>query len=536
MSIAPTILSLQWTLLRRRYGRSTRAWLGIGLILLIFVGLATWYGVGVASLVYALVGAGERALAAFLLGLLYAGVWGLWVLTPILSWSSGPEALLDPETYQVYPVSRRTLFSLTLVATAVQPMAWPLYAALLPPTVVLLALGPDVARVVVPVLVAGLGVVWSAAVSSSLVALTRTRKIREWFAIGGALLLAFVFMLPNVIGRFTGLGSPAVWSKGLHLEGAETPAGLAGWIQGLGWTPAGLGARWALEDAPGWIAAPALLFTGVLGLGLAYAAFRWSLGRPEATRSRKGSRKPSRVARGLARVPGATGALVLKECAYMWRDPHLRLATLTPLVLWVLLVALGDFGAVAALALIVSITLNTVVQSGTNLFGRDRGGFEAFLTAPLRGRQLLWAKSVAHVLLFAVQFAAVAALAVAFGAVAARWLFLIGIGSAAAALLMLAGGQWFSVTAPYPMDPRRRATGPGGIQVFLLMLFELAVILIVAVIAGVPYFLWKFAGALAGAVAALLLGAAVFGFASERCGLLLESRREAVRQALLARS
>ncbi|MGH7545510.1 MAG: hypothetical protein ACREKI_04935, partial [Gemmatimonadota bacterium] len=109
-------------------------------------------------------------------------------------------------------------------------------------------------------------------------------------------------------------------------------------------------------------------------------------------------------------------------------------------------------------------------------------------------------------------------------------------GSAAAALLLLAGGQWFSVTAPYPMDPRRRATGPGGIQVFLLMLFELGVVLVVGVIAGVPYFFWKLPGALAGSTAALLLGAAVFHLASGRCGRLLESRRETVRHALLARS
>ncbi|MGH7546341.1 MAG: hypothetical protein ACREKI_09180, partial [Gemmatimonadota bacterium] len=261
MSVAPTILALQWTLLRRRYGRGTHAWLGIGLLLLIFVGLATWYGVGVATVIVGLVHSGERVLAAFVLGLFYAGIWSLWVLTPILSWSSGPEALLDPETYQVYPVSRRTLFSLTLLSTAVQPMAWPLYAALLPPTVALLWLAPGVGRLGVPALVAGLGIVWSAAVSSTLVALTRTRKIREWVAIGGALLLAVVLMLPGVIGRLTGLGSLESWSKGLRLEDADASSALAGWVEGLGWTPAGLGARWALEEAPAWTAAPVLVLT-----------------------------------------------------------------------------------------------------------------------------------------------------------------------------------------------------------------------------------------------------------------------------------
>lgn len=535
MSAAPTILALQWTLLRRRYGGGPRAWLGLIAVLLIFVALAGWYGAGTAALVLGLVRSGERALAGLLLGFFYAGLWGLWVLTPILSWSSGPEALVDPEMYQVYPVERRTLFLLTLVAAAVQPMAWPLYAALLPPSVTLLALGPSAGRIAVPLLIVALGIAWSAAVSSALVALTRTRRIREWIAIAGALLLAFVFMLPNVIGRLTGLASLEAWLKALRLGDGE-PGAVAGWLRGLGWTPGGLGARWALGDAPGWLAAPALVLAGAVGLAIAAATFRWSLARPEATASRKGWRRPGPVARLFARVPGPAAALVLKECAYMWRDPHLRLALLMPLVLWILFVALGDFGSVAALALIISITLNAVIQSGTNLFGRDRGGFEAFWTAPLRGREILWAKSVAHLLLFAVQFALVAALALAFSAVQVKWLVLFAIGGTAVALLLLAGGQWFSITAPYPMDPRRRAPGPGGLQIFFLMLFEAAVGLVVLVFVGVPFLIWKFTGAYAGAALALAASAVAFTLASERFGRLLESRREAVRHALLART
>lgn len=537
MSAAGTILSLQWTLLRRRYGGGVQTWLGLLLALVMFVGLAAGYGVGIAVAVYALAESGEVALAAFMLGLFYAGLLGLWVLTPLLSLQAGPEAFVDPEAYQLYPVPRRTLFLLTLVSAAVQPMAWPLYAALLPPTLVLLWAGAGPGRLLAPVLLTATGVAWSAAVSSGLVAMTRTRRIREWMAITGALLLAAAFMLPTLVGRFGGGADDlsdllARWSE--PEPGSAQP--VARWLAALRWTPAGLGARWVLQEAPGWAAAPALLLAGTAGLALAYAAFRRSLGRPEATRSRKGVRRASWLTRLLDRASGATGALLLKEAAYMIRDPHLRLAILLPIVLWLFFVLSGEFGGAGALAFITFITLNAVAQSGTNLLGRDRTGFDAFLAAPLRGRQVLFAKALAHLFLFALQFAILAGLALAFGRVRGPWVALIGAAAAAAAFLLLAGGQWFSVTAPYPIDPRRRPSGPGGVSVLLLLVFELAVAVVLVAAVGLPYLVFGLPAAVAAAAAVALLGALVFGLAAERCGRLLEARRERVRHALLART
>lgn len=537
MSAALTILALQWTLLRRRFAQGAH-WIGLTLVLLLFVGLAAWYGVGIAVLVHGLAASGEVALASFLLGLFYTGLLGLWVLAPVLSWHAGPEAFVDPETYQPYPVGRPTLYGLSLVSAAVQPMAWPLYAALLPPTLLLLWATDGIGRWVVPPLLVVLGVAWSSAVSSSVIALTRARRIREWVAILGAVMLAFVFMMPNVVDRIAGgagAGDPLeALARWVPAE-PEAASGITRWAGGLRWTPAGLAARWVFGDAAAW-AAPALLAATLAGLAVAYAAFRWSLGRPEATRSRKGAPGASWVTRALRRVPGPTSALVLKESAYLWRDPHLRLAILLPLVLWFLFVVLGDFGTVAALGLITFLALNTMSQSGTNLLGRDRAAFDRLLTAPLRGRQILVPKALAHLLLFILQFALLALLAGTLGAVRPRWIAMLGVAATAAALFLLAGGLWFSVTAPYPVDPRRRSTGPAGIQVFLLMLFELLVGSLVLALVAAPYWLWGLPGALLGGAGALLLAGLTFRVAVERSGRLLESRREQVRQALLARA
>ena len=311
----------------------------------------------------------------------------------------------------------------------------------------------------------------------------------------------------------------------------------ARFVGGIQWTPAGLGARWVLGEARGELAVLALAAAAALGTLLALAAFRWSLGRPEATRSRKGVRRPSWLTRLLDRVGGPTGALVLKEAAYVARDPHLRLALILPIALWGLFILSGDtFGSAGTFAFIAFITLNTVGQLGTNLFGRDRAAFDAFLTAPLRGRQILFAKSLAHLFLFGIQLALLAALAVTVAGVRVEWVALIVLAAIAAALLLLAGGQWFSVTAPYAIDPRRRTWGPGGASIFLLLLFEIAVAAVVGIAVAVPYFLAGPIAAALGALAAALLGALAFRAASGRCGRLLETRREKVRHALLTRT
>jgi hypothetical protein len=467
------------------------------------------------------------------LALFYAGLLGLWALAPVMSLAAGPEAWLDPEDYYLYPVPRRTLFALALFSTALHPLAWPLYVAAAASSVPWLGAAPTARAFAAPAALAAVGVAWSSAVASVLLALSRTRRLREWAVAAGSLAVAAIFLLPNFLtplaDRWRDLPDAAA---ALRAGGAGAWAAAA---RGLAWTPAGLAARWVAGTGGAAPAVASLAVGAALGLAAAYAAFRWSLGRPEATRTRHGSARRSWLARALARTRSARTALALKEWAYLWRDPHLRLAVALPALLWVALVATRAFRAVGALGLLVFVTLNAVGQSGTNLLGRDRAGFESWLWAPLRGRDILAAKATAHLALFAAQLALLAAVGMASGRIPGPALALVAAAATAAALILLAGGQWLSVVAPYPVDPRRRAAPPGGSTVLLPVALELGTAFVVGAAVGLPYWLWGRAAAFAGAAAALGLGAFAFRAASDCCGALLEARRETVREALRAR-
>lgn len=529
LSLYRLILTNQWTLVRRRH-REAGLWIGIAFPALVFCLLLAWTGAGAARVAHTLAERGHAPLAAALMGLYYAALLGTWLLVPLLTVVAGSEALFDPERYLMYPVHRGTLFALTLLSSAAQPMAWALYAGVVATAVALTVARGGVASVIAPALVAMLGVAGSAAVSLGLAALGRTRRIGEWIGAVSGVLIGVIFLLPNL---WLEIGDPDTVRGWAEKPPTGSPIALA--LHVAARAPTGWAAGWIFGLFSGPLAAVGLMAVLGVVLGMTYRVFGWTLGRPEATRRGKRARGISWLTRLFARTHRVTEVVALKEIAYVLRDPNMRIAIVSPLILWPVFLVAFDFKPHALFALLTFSIISSVMQSGVNLLGRDRSAFEMFLVMPMRGRDILFSKAAAHVVLFELEFAVLAGLGLAVGAVSVHWVLLAAVAGTAMLLFLLAIGQGLSVRYPYPMDPRRRTSAPAGAP--LLYIFGMIVVLaVIAALVAAPYLHWGSVAGLLAATVALGLGTLAFVRASDRYGVALEKRREEIRHALLART
>ena len=188
------------------------------------------------------------------------------------------------------------------------------------------------------------------------------------------------------------------------------------------------------------------------------------------------SNRTVRERRGLLRrslaalLPAAIAAVYEKEARSVRREPWLRMLFLQQIV-FVVLLSLGqrllrDSGPEASIVFCAAFLLFTEAGLLQNIFGIEGTGLRQSFALPLRGRQIVRGKSIAHAQILLVVNLALVPL-VAFGehlihGDAIPWqLVLLMTAIGVAALPSVLGlGSLISVLLPHPVGPRsRRALG-----------------------------------------------------------------------------
>lgn len=463
------LLGVRWKLSVRMYRRSVSALIGLvalSFFILSFAGLA---GV-ITALGY--LNLPTRAAAEVLfaaLGLLYIA----WAALPVLQYSVNEG--LDVSKLHAYPLSRAermvgltlsTLFDpatvIILAIFAAVIVGWHASALAIIVTVVALAL--------LYVHVVGL----SQCTLAVLVGLLRSRRYRD--------LSVIVFALMSVLCSLSG---QFITVLAQHIGGPRA-FGQLDLGQYLQWIPPGMAARAIIAanagDALGalpWLLAllaltPALLvvWAWVLDRGVTTPE-----GGGERTRRRRLAATPAAatldggVALGGASLAQAAPrrrrlispvitAVALKDLRYFWRDPQIKAALLSSLVLLFVVFApslthnadphpnyfaqrmAGYQPLLAPLpALLIVLTLSL------NAFGLERQGLQTLLLTPARPLDVLWGKNLA---VGVVAFSAQLALITAVCAVSGDWnaMPLAIIEGGAATLALLGTGNLTSVLLP----------------------------------------------------------------------------------------
>ncbi|HEU5345372.1 MAG TPA: hypothetical protein VFU60_13570 [Ktedonobacterales bacterium] len=470
------LLMVRWKLSVRMYRRSVSALIGLAALTFFTLGFAAVAGfltaLGYTNLP---VRAASQVLFAAL-GLLYIA----WAALPVLQYSVNEG--LDVSKLHAYPVTRAermvaltlstffdpaTVIILAIFAAAV--VGWHASAPALVITVATLAL--------LYVHVVGL----SQCTLAVLVGLLRSRRYRD--------LSVIVFALMSVLCSLSGQFATVLFK---HIDGPRAfgQLDLGHYLQ---WIPPGMAARAIIAantgDALGalpWLLA-LLALTPVLLIVWAWVLDR-GVTTPEGGGESARRRRPraATTSAPLAARPAAAGAAVvasfggaaaasprrrrlispvisavaIKDLRYFWRDPQIKAALLSSLVLLFVVFAPslthnadpnpGYFAQrmahyqplLAPLpALLIVLTLSL------NAFGLERQGLQTLLLTPARPLEVLWGKNLAvGVVAFTVQVALIVAVCAVTGDWNAMPLALIEGG--AATLALLGTGNLTSVFLP----------------------------------------------------------------------------------------
>ena len=466
------VLAARWRIVSRRMaGKPVLLALELLLRVAFALGVVA-FSVAVAFGVRYLVSTGRIAEARGAVHLVHATSFVFLALTPVLGFRGNE--FLDVTKLLTFPVTHRTVFASSLLSLLASGSV---FAAVLPVVAVATGYAGTVAGAVLGVLAGLLLVATSVALGQVLLLVfldrLRSRKWRDVTMVVVPLLTGGVYAGSRIL--FRGEGS----DRETFLALLGRVDSLAGWLVPLpSWWSAHAvtGGTWA-RLAPALAMVPLLVWLVRVAARLQERTYHGEVEDAPRTLERSGTGRGSGLLRRVVRDPVA--ALAEKDIALLRREPAVRTTligqftfALVPvgLLVWNVLTERTDDPAraatVAAFAGAVSyVFLLAEMAILLNVLGLQGGGLVHTLLTPVRRRDLLLGKDVAHLVVFGTINAAVAVTAVvvahvAFGAgspgVVVTRAALGAVEAYAAAALVLGIGDVMSVLLPYRLAAKDR--------------------------------------------------------------------------------
>ncbi|HET9109739.1 MAG TPA: hypothetical protein VFN78_02830 [Ktedonobacterales bacterium] len=465
------LLALRWKLGVRMYRRSVSALIGLVALLFFTLGFAAMGGFLTALGYLQLPRAAASQLLFGALGLLYFA----WAVLPALQYSVNEG--LDVSKLHAYPITRAERMVALVLSTLFDPaslIVLSIFAAVV--------VGWHATALATVITVAALALLYVHVVGLSqctlavLVGLLRSRRYRDLSVI----VFALVSVACSLSGQFastlvrhaSGLRMLSRLDLGLYLQ----------------WTPPGLATRAIIFANTGETLGALPWLVGLAALTpVLFTVWAWVLDRGVTSPEGGGSTRAPRRRPAPAPAPSAAGsplgaalalqgvesahrrphimspviaAIAVKDLRYFWRDPQIKAALLSSLVLLFVVFAPdlthGDSNPTNYVAqhlagyqpLLAPLpALLIVLTLSLNAFGLERQGLQTLFLTPARPLDVLWGKNVA---VGAVAFTAQLALITAVCAVSHDWnaMPLAIIEGGSAILALLGAGNIASVLLP----------------------------------------------------------------------------------------
>ncbi|MFN8587320.1 MAG: hypothetical protein U0704_05920 [Candidatus Eisenbacteria bacterium] len=499
------LLWLRWKLFLNS-GTAKARWVSALVAVVLFVALSPFWAGG-AALAY--IGVDRAGAPAVLVT--FAVCQFVWLWMGLVSGALGRTFELDK--FLRFPVSPRSVFTINVIATLLEPMSLMTAPAL---GAVALAVGQR-AGVVAAIAAACAALLLSlltALVLQVLLALLDELLRREATRYAAGLVLPLMFFGMQFAARAT-VQDSARWLQANHMDPAralETVANALTFVPTVS-APAAL-ATGALEGDPvralaGAAGALAMLVLGVLpAAALMRHVVRAGESAGGAPRATVRTRAADRFALFSPPLRPELGALLAREVRYTFAHPQ-RVASMISLPLMVIVLSVTGRGQPSSSpAFVLMMLVFTVGMSSMMLFAYDGAGVRSLFLLPCRPRDLVLSKNLEFLARIAVELVLV-------GAVAA-FLMPLTRGPEQAPMLLAGVGVLFgslvvgtSVGIRFPTRARRRGSGMrGGPGFFQTLGLFLATALIAALGFGT---VWLAAHRLA-APAALAVAWTLAGF------------------------
>ncbi|HEX6819660.1 MAG TPA: hypothetical protein VF120_14885 [Ktedonobacterales bacterium] len=539
-----TLLGLAWTLRLRGYTRNWRAAIGLAFTLLFFLlpvgaGAALLTGLGYVALP-------RPAATQLLFGALLV-LYIAWAALPLLQYSVNEG--LDVTKLQIYPVTRTeqmltlvlaTLFDLTglviLGVFAGVVIGW--HATPLSLAVTLVALVFAYVHTVT----------LSQLLLAALMGMLRSRRYRDLSIIIFVVMTSACSLSAQILPRVLNFSNP----------GAVTSLRLDNYVW---WTPPGMAAQAITQADAGnyaiagaWLAAlialvPVLLYiwARVLDRGITTAEMAGA-GGSRRTR-RRASPTPAPASASTARpgaipatqtharrglLSGAALAITGKDLHYFWRDPQMKAAVFSSLLVLVYLFipfffnspdrangfASNPFSPIQVLfaplpALFITLSFSM------NAFGYERAGAQTLFLLPVRPLDIFWGKNLAVATLAGVVGVGAT---IGIAALTGGWGYVpIALGVGLAGILVVLGcGNVISVLLPFRvrqmrMGQARFSSDNGclrGLLSFVTMLLVMALLLPVVAAVAIPLFVGEPAWVVPALAGGILYGLLLYQLAT----------------------
>jgi hypothetical protein len=259
-----------------------------------------------------------------------------------------------------------------------------------------------------------------------------------------------------------------------------------------------------------------IAITALFGV-IALWTFKFTLHPEQSRRSQKST--------FVIQLPGRFGGLLRKDLRYSSRLFDLYLV-LPIIILFDMYLITDAAPSALAFSIVIAVLFFPCVAVAFNCFGLDSAlGFDRYTLFPLSGREKLFSKNLAFLVMMPALFATI--LPLAFWKLGPAASVLGSIEFAAVALAYVCCGNWFSVKQPFRMQFYRFASGGSLVDLVLGIMFATLPAAVTAYLLAVEDAgaIWKIAGMMLVSLALYLLSLA-------RAGRVLESRREEIRRAL----
>jgi ABC-2 type transport system permease protein len=456
-----------------------------------FLGFAVLGLVGFAGLGFGAWYLAAHGKVAILAGLFWP-VFLLWQLFPIMATAFSEN--IDSSNLLRFPLTFRSYFVVRIIFGSLEPATvvgifWTLGIA-----AGVLAAQPRLALVVLPVVLVfmGLNILLGRMIYAWVERWLAQRRTRELFGIVFFIfIIAFQFLGP-LVGRFGERSAPALtqFSKPALAIQRFSPPGLA--ADSIASAVHGNYSRSLASFALQVLYAAVILWLLNLRLG---AQFRGeNLGESARRAIGPAGKHPSRPGWDIPGVSGPVSAIIEKEFHYLSRSGPMLFTFLMPVVILLIfrfgMGKHGESGGVLAHATDLAFpvgaayTLLILTNLVYNSFGGDAVGVQMFFLSPVRFREILIGKNLAHALLMAIEIILVwLTVCIAYRPPSVAIALATICGLLFAMLVTFSAGDLMSMYSPKKIDyavfGRQRASGATafasiGIQAAVLGLCALA--------------------------------------------------------------
>lgn len=410
------LLRLRGTLTWRRFTKQTGRFVGLLLALLIFLpmtlsmGFGTWFGYTHSPDGWPFV----------ILGFMLVGMWGGWILFPLIAASVSDS--IDLDNLMIYPITRRDIVISNIFGTLFDYQTYLLLPLFLPIVVAFGGFGrfaaPNTSLAMLPLALAVCIIGYFLMTVSSQLVLT---------ALGGVLQSRRTRDVAIVLMSLLGFGCWAASQAFVRVADFMTETIEAGSIEAfdplrvMQWLPTGALAR-SVEQAAQGAWGISLLWVGYALLWLLVLGWLWGLllerlltGQGFLLGDGAGGEQVTKAKSwGLGWMRGWVSAetrfIAAKELKSIWRIPQRRIGLLQAFLMPLVFVAIpflqGNsdlYGSIevgaSARWLIPSYTLILMWFLGQNMLGWEHSGLSMLLTMPVARRHIFLGKSIALLLI-----------------------------------------------------------------------------------------------------------------------------------------